>query len=234
MKNNIRLSLIAAISLVTVLAYQNCSNSMKPLDLDSTGAAATSSGPLSVSQMETQAVSVLTNNCASCHSSPANDGMISYITDVNALKYFRVVIPGEPTVSPMYTVLTQDSDHMTLLSQQQMDLIFGWIQTGMSTAAPVAPPNIVALGPTYQGVMRNIIAPRCLNCHGANSGRQDFSTYARLMASGVVKAGDPNGSLIMNSIGPTPNRRMPPSGNQLTAVEQKAVSDWIAAGALDN
>jgi hypothetical protein len=38
----------------------------------------------------------------------------------------------------------------------------------------------------------------------------------------------------MNAIGPTPNRRMPPSGNQLSAMEQKYINDWIAAGALDN
>lgn len=233
MKNKLKLSFIAVSSLITLLAYQNCSNNMKPLDLDST-AAGSSSAPLSVSEMESQALSVISNNCAACHSLPANDGGINYINDVNALKYFRIVIPGEPTVSPMYTVLTQDPQHMTLLRQAQMDLIFSWIQTGMSTTAPVSPPNIIPLGPTYAGIMRNIITPRCLNCHGGNNGRPDFSTHARLLASGVVKPGDANGSLIVSAIGPTPVRRMPPTGNQLTAVEQKAISDWIAAGALDN
>lgn len=233
MKNKIRLFTIAAASFITLLGYQNCSNNLKPMELNSS-ADSSSQLPLSASALESQAVSVITNNCAACHSAPANDGAINYIHDVNALKYYRVVIPGEPTVSPMYTVLTQEPKHMTLLRQEQMNLIFGWIQTGMSNAAPVAPPNIVPLGPTYAGIMRNIIVPRCLSCHGGGNGRPDFSTHARLIASGVVKPNDANGSLIMNAIGPTPNRRMPPSGNALTAIEQKAISDWIAAGALDN
>ena len=124
MKNKSKLTFIALSSLLTLLAYQNCSSKMTPLDLDSK-ADSGSSAPLSVSQYESQALGVLQNNCASCHSAPAIDGGINYITDVNALKYFRVVIPGEPTVSPMYTVLTQNPQHMTLLNQSQMSLIFG-------------------------------------------------------------------------------------------------------------
>ena len=220
-------------SLVTLIAYQNCSNNMAPLSLDGSSFSASSS-VLSASETETQALAVLNNKCVACHSESTNQGGISYIADVNALKYFRVVIPGEPAVSPMYTVLTQNPEHMPMLSQSQMNLIYSWIQIGMSPAAPVAPPNIIPLGGSYASVMRNVIAPKCLSCHNAQAGRPDFSSYTSIMASNTVKPNDPVGSLIMNAIGPTPTKRMPPTGPQLSVLEQKAVSDWIASGALDN
>ena len=104
----------------------------------------------------------------------------------------------------------------------------------MTTATPVAPPNIIPLGGSFKSVMQNIITPKCLSCHAGGNGRPDFSTYAKFLANGTVKPFDPVGSLIMNAIGPTPTKRMPPTGNALSMLEQKAISDWIAGGALDN
>lgn len=231
MKNKLKLFLLGSGTFFTLIAYQNCSNSMAPLDLDSVNAS-------SVSAIEGQALTVLQNNCSGCHSPQYPYGDIDYITDVNSLKYYRVVIPGEPTVSPLYTVLTQNPEHMTLLRQDQMDLIFNWIQTGMVAATPGVAPVVIPLGPTYASIARNILGPRCLSCHsGANPprGTLDYSSYAKLMASGVVSTANPAGSLIVIATGPTPKAglSMPRNGIALSAAEQKAILDWIAAGAKE-
>ena len=123
---------------------------------------------------------------------------------------------------------------MTMLTQTQMSLIFNWIQSGLSPAAPVSPPNILPLGPTFASIQRNILNPKCITCHSGQAGRPDYSNWTKTLNTGSIKPNDPVGSLIMNSIGSTPTNRMPPSGTQLSMAEQKAISDWIAGGALDN
>ena len=80
-----------------------------------------------------------------------------------------------------------------------------------------------------------LMVQKCGACHsstGGNLGGLDLSTYAGAMAGGVsgvsILPGDPNASLLIE-------RQV--AGNhpgQLTEAEIQQVSDWIAAGALEN
>ena len=234
MKNKLKIILLSCGILITLVGYQNCSNSMAPLDLDSVNSS--SNGQ---SALEIQALAVIQNKCTQCHNAQIAMGDIDYITAVSSLKYYRVVIPGEPTVSPFYTVLNQDPDHMTMLKQGEMDLLFNWIQVGMVAATPGIAPVIIPLGPTFASISRNILGPKCLSCHGSANpprGTLDYSSYAKFTAAGVAIPGNAPASMIVIATGPNPKPglAMPRNNPSLSPAEQKAISDWIAAGALNN
>lgn len=63
------------------------------------------------------------------------------------------------------------------------------------------------------------------------AGTLDFRTYASLMASGTIVAGQPANSLLYQKVS---SGEMPRGGPRLGAAELKAINDWIAAGAPNN
>lgn len=236
MNKQLKILSIICSSLVTLVAYQNCSNNMSPLNLDSQSSASS----YSASEIESAAMGVIQNNCTKCHNGNFAGGGIDYISDVAQLKYYRVVLPGEAAVSPFYTVLTSNQDHMSLLQQAQLDLIFNWIQTGMVATGPGVAPVKVPLGPSFNSISKNILQLKCTGCHGVNGiprGTLDYRTYASFKNSGVFTPNNPAASLIVIAVGPNPKPGLDmPRGAtmRLSPDEVKAISDWIAAGALDN
>lgn len=83
---------------------------------------------------------------------------------------------------------------------------------------------------------REILAERCLKCHGGEKTRGGLSVAGR---DGLEKGGDlgpaidadaPSDSLLLKAIRYEDGLEMPPS-NRLPDDEAKALSDWIAAGA---
>jgi len=231
----LKISVLSFLVLAPLLAFQNCSNNMAPMDLDEQAAQGGVGGAGGTT--ETQALGVLTNKCMNCHGPVASMGGIDYITDVPSLKYYRVAIPGQASASPIYTVLST-TDHSSLLAASEVALIYNWVQTGMEAATPGVAPTVLPLGPSYKSIYRNIISQKCITCHsgaGAPNGL-NYASYSTLMASGAVKAGDPNGSLFVQAVMRQPGQTsfMPKGGARLSAAELQAISDWVTAGALDN
>lgn len=235
MKNNIKIKLVLLVGfgLMNILVFQNCSNNMVPMDLDlQSNTGSNSSSIEGIAQ--TQALSVLSMKCASCHSGNVAMGNINYITDLPSLKYYRLVIPHQAAASPLYTTLLANEDHMSLLKKNELQLIYDWIQK-MDTTAGTAP-QIIALGPTFKSISVNILASKCVSCHGAGnpSGNLDLSIY-----SGVLRSVNPNnadGSVLVQRVIRTAgsNGFMPPGNMALTPTEVQALKDWINAGALNN
>ena len=224
----IKIILLSFTVLSSLVAFQNCSNNMSPMDLD---AQSSMGGGTS----ESLAMGVITNKCLSCHMTGVNMGGIDYINDIPSLKYFRVAIPGQAAASPIYTVLSDRDDHATLLSASEVQLIYNWVQTGMEVTTPGVAPTIIPLTGTYSSIYRNIIGPKCAVCH-ANPGRTpprggtlDFSSYDKMIASGVVNKGNASGSLFYQAVTRTPGMQffMPQGGQPLTAPEQQAIMSWI-------
>jgi hypothetical protein len=61
-------------------------------------------------------------------------GDIGFITDINALKYYRFVVPGEPQLSPLYEVIAKgEMPPSGPLAQAQAQIIYDWIFEGMLT-----------------------------------------------------------------------------------------------------
>lgn len=236
MKNSrtLKIILVSAGVMISLVAFQNCSNNMAPMDLDQQA--------LLGSTSESLAIGVLQNKCSQCHSPGVNMGGIDYITDVPSLKYYRVAIPGQAAASPIYTVLGYSEDHSALLSASEAQLIFNWVQTGMEASTPGSAPGIIPLAATFASIQRNIIGPKCASCHanplqpapGGNS--LNFSSYMSLMSANVITPGNAAGSLFYQSVTRSPGtaRFMPSGGQQLNSEELKAIMDWINAGAPNN
>lgn len=235
---NIRVLKIILVSvgvMTSLIIFQNCSNSMAPMDLD---AQASMGG----NSTESLAIGVINNKCYQCHMPGVNMGGIDYINDVPSLKYYRVAIPGQAAASPLYTVLSDRDDHSALLSAPEIQLIYNWVQTGMEAQTPGSAPAIIPLQGTYSSIYRNIIVQKCSTCHAnplrtpPRGGQLNYSSYSSLMASGVVNANNAAGSLIYQAVSRMPgdNFFMPQGGQRLTDAERQAIMDWINAGALDN
>lgn len=225
-----KILLLAGFALINLIVFQNCSNNMVPMDLDSQG------GVGAASIGEAQAMNVLNTKCASCHSGGAAMGDINYITDVPSLKYYRLVIPHQAAASPLYTTLLSNESHMSMLKQSELQMIFDWIQK-MDTTAGTAP-VIIALGPTFKSIAANIFAARCVSCHGATnpSGGYNLSTYNGTVAKDI-NPNNADGSVLVQRIIRLPgaNGFMPQGSTfSLSPAEVQAIKDWINAGALNN
>lgn len=233
MKKQMKLLAIGFSTMVLLLGYQNCSNSMKPMDLDGSSSVSDSSS-YTADQLNTKAMSLLQNKCSSCHSAGAPLGGIDYITDLGSLQYYRLVIPGQAVLSPLYAVLSNNVDHSSLLSQNESQVIFNWIETGLvNQAGGVAPPAIVPLQPTYASLASKVFVPSCTRCHNATtrSGGVDLSTHNAVKA--YTNTTNPDMSQIYISV-TTKTNLMPQGGTPLTTEQKKALRDWIADGAQNN
>ena len=178
-------------------------------------------------------------------------GEISYITDINALQYYRLVVKYEPLLSPLYTVLNEEEQHMMILSQPELEVIYKWINDGLGSggAGGVAPPPAVPLTATFTSIRTNIIAPKCAGCHTPNAGNNNTplggfnqSTHQTITSSNglgttrVIMPGNAAGSRYVQRITSTDVAfRMPRNAPApLTPQEIQVITDWINAGALNN
>lgn len=227
-----KIILVSLSVLGSLTAFQNCSNSMSPMDLDEQA--------LLGSTTESLAMGVLQNKCYQCHSPGVNMGGIDYITDVPSLKYYRVAIPGQAAASPIYTVLNDRDDHSSLLAPSEVQLIYNWVQTGMEASVPGSAPSIVPLNGTYTSIYRNILLAKCASCHiNATTfpqGNLNYGSYTSLMQANVVVPGDAANSRIYQAVTRSPgvSKFMPMGGQQLSPAELQAIKDWINSGALNN
>lgn len=115
----------------------------------------------------------------------------------------------------------------------------------------VQPPEAGATGPSFAGVVQEILDRRdCTRgmCHGGGAGRLALSfsvsgNYANLVnvpsyaqpATLLVKPGDAaNSYVIMKLDGSAPGERMPLGLAPLSAVDLNNIRDWINAGAANN
>jgi len=114
---------------------------------------------------------------------------------------------------------------------------------------------------SFAALYASIFMPKCASapCHGSTTHRSGLflNTAAAahtslLKAAGADESGDgsvckeqpkkrvtpgaPEQSLLVDMIAPPPHCgvQMPPSGEKLSAAEQKRISDWIAQGAKNN
>lgn len=230
MKKQARIFTLLISVLTLMIGYQNCSNSMKPMNLDQASLENDASGA-SLSELEATSLSILQNKCAACHTAGVGLGGIDYITDINALKYYRLIYPGEPAVSPLYVVLNTEEDHLQLLNQAESQVLFNWIQALAGSAGGITPPLDVPLNGTFSSISTKIFAPRCNSCHNATQrlGGLDLTNLSSVLQR--VVAGNPAGSSLFIRVN---NNSMPTTGQPLTAAEKQAIADWITAGAQNN
>jgi uncharacterized membrane protein len=91
-------------------------------------------------------------------------------------------------------------------------------------------PAASASAVTFTAINRQIIVPKCVQCHSATnaSAGLNFSTYEGVVTDGVVVPGHPEQSSIFLQVqsGAMPMGSTP----KLTSAELQLLSDWITAG----
>lgn len=221
---------------VTLMSFQNCSMYSES-QIDGM-LSSTSSGAPTSEQLEASAMKIIQRKCVSCHNADNPSGQIDDLLTKDSLLYYRLIIPGEPNLSDLYTVI-KNGDMPPApnkpLTSAESQLIYDWILNGFSdTSSGITPPNqapITVLAPTFSSIKALIINNKCLSCHNStnSSGGVNFSTYASTM--NTVQAGRPEVSTIYTS---TVSQRMPTTANKLTGAELQAIQQWITNGAPNN
>jgi mono/diheme cytochrome c family protein len=217
-------------SLVLILAYQNCA---KPFVNGSGSMVGLSEQDI----IEEKAMKVLVSKCSSCHSSTVKSGGVD-VMDINEMLALGVIIPGEPSLSLVFTQIQGGAmPPSSALAQADIEAVYNWIADGFkggTTVTPITPPTPtvpVALEAKYASIYTKILEPKCLGCHNANSRNGvNFATYTGTM--NTVQRTLPLSSSLYTSV--ATRKTMPKSSGFLTTAENKAIFDWITAGALNN
>ena len=221
-------SIITFLSCLLIL-FENCSMVGRPQGSGGSGDASLA--------LQGLAMKVIQARCISCHNAQMPSGGVDYLTNQDALLYYRLVVPGEPELSYLYTLISDGEmppppDH---LPASEVKAVYDWIKDGFSQPGlGVTPPTPPAtLGPTFASINRLILQPKCLGCHnsGNSQGGVSFSSYASTM--NTVQPGNINASSLYTST-VRPGGDMPRGSAPLSSAEMSTIQTWIVNGAMNN
>lgn len=209
----------------TVLSFQNCG---QPSELEFEPSTSSAAG------VQNGAINLLINKCSSCHNPSNAQGGINDITDVQYLLYSRLVIAGEPEISPIIEEVSQGQmppPPNASLTGAEVSMLKDWITTmAPQSTDPTATPPPSTLAPKYSILAAQIFVPKCVTCH--QNKNYKLNTLAEVLRT--VTAGNSAASLLYRAITTGANGGKMPQGGALSAAEIQAVKDWIDAGALNN
>ncbi len=108
--------------------------------------------------------------------------------------------------------------------------------------SPSVPTSILNMPVNYQTFLTQILQPKCVTCHDANSGDPDagdilFVPFAQITTKAKLFAGPSGTSRFLKLVTRTDGKQMPPvSSNMphLNAEELAFVAKWIDAGTPEN
>jgi len=136
--------------------------------------------------------------------------------------------PTQPQPAPTQTSAPTSTDEPT---EAPTD-----VPTEPPTEAPTEAPVANASVSFVNDVMP-IIESRCVNCHGGQRTEEGLvmRSYEDMMAGSdngpVIVPGDVANSLLVELIAA---QKMPKKGPKLTPPQVQIITDWVAAGALNN
>ena len=217
---------VVAASGVMTLLFQNCGSP--------TAVQYGNTDQSSFANVQNAAVAILNNKCYSCNN-PANaSGNVQDITNVDYLIYSRLIVAGEPEISPVITQITtgvMPPAPNTALSGSEIDTLKKWV-TGLSASGSTGGtlPPAQTIQATYTDLKAKVFTPLCVTCHMTKNYKLD--SYAEVMRT--VSAGSAANSLLYQAVTVGRTGGIMPQGSSLTAAQTKAISDWIAAGAPNN
>lgn len=210
----------------TMLMYQNCG---KPSSLDYSSSIdlATEAG------LQKASLGILEKNCSECHNSTTQNGNVGDVSNVDYLIYSRLVVPGEPEISPIIVAITQGAMPVGKppLGSSDVEILKSWILAlNQDTQGTGGTPTPTILEPKYSALAQQIFTPLCVQCHAGKNYK--LNSYAEVLRT--VKAGDAANSLLYQAvtIGATGGKM--PQGGGLSSTQIKAIQDWINAGAQNN
>jgi mono/diheme cytochrome c family protein len=226
-----KFGLLAGITSVALL-YQNCALVSSPLKTPESEQAKLDA---SIS-LDQKAMGILATNCMGCHNAENPQGYLD-VTNLNAMLYYRHIVPGEPGLSNIFYEVSQGNMPPRAdaqLTQKEIDILAEWINTSFkgdipNASIPTGPP----LTPNFSIISSQIFRPVCNGCHSGNNPKGvRLDSYAGVMA--VVTPGDSSTSRMYQAITGAPGvERMPQKGS-LSAKQKEVIKTWIDNGALNN
>jgi mono/diheme cytochrome c family protein len=182
---------------------------------------------------EQQALSIIQQNCTSCHGSSSGPNGVYDLTDPGNLISSGLVTLGLPGQSLLYTEISGGAMPPSgALSSGQQQIISQWI-TAAGAATPTPTPTPIPGGPISFATLESaIFQPKCVSCHstGNTSGSTyAFDTYSNVTAA--VDVADPTQSILYTD---TQSGTMPQGGPALSASDISAILQWIQEGAPNN
>ncbi|MGZ6398783.1 MAG: hypothetical protein ACXWRZ_13545 [Bdellovibrio sp.] len=127
---------IPAVLLATILFFQNCAK------LGGSSDSSSAVDPMSSLALEKNAMQVLNAKCVQCHNTQTPSGGISYLTDINSLLYYRLVVPRDPGSSLLFQVIQEGQmPPGNPLSEQEISAINNWIIGGLNSSTPASAPK---------------------------------------------------------------------------------------------
>lgn len=198
--------------------------------------------------LQTQAVAILTNQCASCHENVTNGG-VTQILDVNHLIATGLIVVGDPNQGQLLASI--ESGIMPpggTVAAADLQTLKNWISsmklvssgTGTGTTSSTAPPpplppgKVVNADPTLHLQAMSILNINCAGCHEGvtNGGVTGILDINNLVATGLVVAGDPTKGSLLASI----ENGLMPAGNgaRVTAADLQTLKNWISSMTIVN
>lgn len=147
----------------------------------------------------------------------------------------NVIDVGDPWDSDMLEAITDNDPQDRMppppnapLTQQQIDLIYAWMQQGARNNACQAACDTNVF--TFSGAVRPIIQTRCQGCHSGGSPQGGISLTTHDQIKTVAVGGQLYGA-VSHAPGFTP---MPYNGNKIPDCEIAQIRKWIEDGTPNN
>jgi uncharacterized membrane protein len=222
-KNLPRLAMIISFMMVLSFGFQNCSKKKS-----------VTQAPSEQELRQQKVVALFSEKCASCHTGEAafsnaagTNDPITNITDVDYLVRSRLIIGGEPDISPIFQKIQgADMPPGQPLNLTDVNLIKEWItllnfqEIDTGTIGETLP-----LAATYNSLRANVFLKKCYTCHVNRAVKLD--TYASV--SGAIATQN-----LRNRVNGIGNIMPPVNAQQLTPQEKTTLLQWIDAGAANN
>ena len=218
---------VLTIALVPIVLFQNCG---KPTELSYSS----SINLNSQAGIQDAAVQILNKRCAECHSNTNMNGNVGDLTNVEYDVYSRLVIPGEPEISPIITQVTQGlmPAGRPGLSGAEVEVLKSWIkglnEDALGPGGGLPPPTNI--DPKYSVLAAQVFSSRCVACHAGRNYK--LNSYAEVLRT--VVPGNAANSLLYRAVTVGANGGKMPQGGALSSAQIKAIEDWINAGAMNN
>lgn len=184
---------------------------------------------------EQDVLPILQSSCgySGCHdAATAEEGivLVSYASMMNS-EESNLVVAGQPQNSELYEVLVEDNPDKLMpppgdggpLSQEQIDLIWTWLEQGALNNSCADCDSTLA---SYSGAIELTLNASCTSCHsGANpDGQLNLTLHANVVDAVTNRN-------LMGCINHDVYAiAMPPSGNPLTDCQIQQFQNWIDAG----
>ncbi len=105
-------------------------------------------------------------------------------------------------------------------------------EAGVEVASIPAVAGAEATGVSFSKQVAGLLVSKCGNCHVRNSrGQFGMQTFEALMASGMVEAGDPVSSRLIQVID---SGEMPKGGGKVSEEELNLLREWVSGGAKND